>query len=82
MKKRQSVTSVVTKKPEPEAQQAQVVAVATTENELAIIPAGTFKMGDLTGNGLPNERPIVEKVLSHSYAMQSTLTPRYSVFPS
>ncbi|MEK0161202.1 SUMF1/EgtB/PvdO family nonheme iron enzyme [Pseudoalteromonas piscicida] len=72
VKKRQPVTAVVTKKAEPEAQQVQVIAVAATDNELAIIPAGTFKMGDLTGNGLPNERPIVEKVLSHSYAMQST----------
>ncbi|KZN51298.1 SUMF1/EgtB/PvdO family nonheme iron enzyme [Pseudoalteromonas luteoviolacea] len=41
------------------------------ENKVVIIPAGSFQMGDLTGNGLANERPVVEKVLSHSYAMQS-----------
>ena len=42
-----------------------------TTNQVSIIPAGSFKMGDLTGNGLANERPVVEKVLSTSFAMQS-----------
>ncbi|WP_125558567.1 SUMF1/EgtB/PvdO family nonheme iron enzyme [Pseudoalteromonas rubra] len=54
--------------------QPQPVTVVNPDriiNETVIIPAGSFKMGDLTGNGLANERPVVEKVLSHSYVMQS-----------
>ncbi|MEI5639772.1 MULTISPECIES: SUMF1/EgtB/PvdO family nonheme iron enzyme [unclassified Pseudoalteromonas] len=71
VKKREPVTAVVTEQP-TKSSNAIEVAVSNHDNELAIIPAGTFEMGDLTGNGLPNERPVVEKVLSHSYAMQST----------
>ena len=36
---------------------------------MIVIPAGEFEMGDLTGNGLANEQPIVKKILSDSYAM-------------
>ena len=71
VKKREPVTAVVTEQP-TKSSNAIEVAVSNHDNELSIIPAGTFEMGDLTGNGLPNERPVVEKVLSHSYAMQST----------
>lgn len=45
---------------------------SASKNKTVVIPAGTFMMGDLTGNGLANERPVVEKVLSHSFSMQST----------
>lgn len=36
---------------------------------MVVIPAGEFEMGDLTGNGLANEQPVVKKILSASYAM-------------
>jgi hypothetical protein len=36
-----------------------------------MIPFGKFKMGDINGNGLENERPVVEKTISESFAMQS-----------
>ncbi len=36
---------------------------------MVVIPAGEFRMGDLTGNGLANEQPVVKKILSTSYAM-------------
>ena len=36
---------------------------------MVVIPAGEFEMGDLTGNGLANEQPVVKKILSDSYAM-------------
>ncbi len=36
-----------------------------------MIPVGKFKMGDINGNGLENERPVVEKTISESFAMQS-----------
>ncbi|CCQ10403.1 conserved protein of unknown function [Pseudoalteromonas luteoviolacea B = ATCC 29581] len=51
-----------------------VVATVSSnpQNTTVVIPAGKFMMGDLTGNGLANERPVVEKVLSHSFSMQST----------
>jgi len=55
----------------PAVSQAVSLVNQSVNNQISIIPAGTFKMGDLTGNGLANERPIVEKVLSNSYAMQS-----------
>lgn len=36
---------------------------------MIVIPAGEFEMGDLTGNGLANEQPVIKKILSDSYAM-------------
>lgn len=36
---------------------------------MVVIPAGEFEMGDLTGNGLANEQPVVKKILSDSYAI-------------
>ncbi len=36
-----------------------------------MIPVGKFKMGDINGNGLENERPVVEKTISESFATQS-----------
>lgn len=55
----------------PAVSQAVSLVNQSVNNQISIIPAGSFKMGDLTGNGLANERPVVEKVLSNSYAMQS-----------
>jgi len=36
---------------------------------MVVIPAGEFEMGDLTGNGLANEQPVVKKILSDSFVM-------------
>ncbi|GAB0110889.1 formylglycine-generating enzyme family protein [Pseudoalteromonas distincta] len=44
---------------------------ANVETPVVVIPAGKFKMGDINGNGLANERPVVEKVIANSFAMQS-----------
>ncbi|KDC52213.1 SUMF1/EgtB/PvdO family nonheme iron enzyme [Pseudoalteromonas fuliginea] len=41
------------------------------QTAVVVIPAGKFKMGDINGNGLANERPVVEKVIANSFAMQS-----------
>ena len=43
----------------------------TVDSSAVIIPVGTFKMGDINGNGLENERPVVEKTISESFVMQS-----------
>ncbi|WP_404401344.1 SUMF1/EgtB/PvdO family nonheme iron enzyme [Idiomarina seosinensis] len=40
--------------------------------ELVVVPAGNFKMGDLTGNGLPNERPATTETIEQPYAISST----------
>ncbi|RJE76831.1 sulfatase modifying factor 1 [Pseudoalteromonas citrea] len=85
IRKARTINARLLKKPEsiaaptPNSEQKQVIAKKSTtvvapsrhNNAIVIIPAGSFKMGDLTGNGLANERPVVEKVLSNSYAMQS-----------
>ncbi len=38
---------------------------------MVVIPAGSFEMGDITGNGLANEQPVTKKILSDSFAMNS-----------
>ena len=38
---------------------------------MVVIPAGKFEMGDINGNGLANERPVVEKTIASSFAMQN-----------
>jgi len=38
---------------------------------MVVIPAGSFKMGDITGNGLANEQPVTKKILSDSFAMNA-----------
>lgn len=37
--------------------------------EMVQIPAGTFKMGDLVGNGFANELPVHQVTISHSFLM-------------
>ncbi|MEL0642604.1 SUMF1/EgtB/PvdO family nonheme iron enzyme, partial [Pseudoalteromonas aliena] len=44
---------------------------ANGETPVVVIPAGKFKMGDNNGNGIANERPVVEKVIANSFAKQS-----------
>ncbi|MFC3032990.1 SUMF1/EgtB/PvdO family nonheme iron enzyme [Pseudoalteromonas fenneropenaei] len=80
LKKAKTLRAKLVKKPEAIAAATPTAKTATNvvatdnkpQNKVVVIPAGQFKMGDLTGNGLANERPVVEKVLSHSFAMQST----------
>lgn len=44
---------------------------ADVQNNVVVVPAGKFKMGDINGNGLANERPVIEKVIASSFAMQT-----------
>lgn len=37
--------------------------------QMAVIPAGRFRMGDLHGNGDDNERPVHEVIISNSFAL-------------
>lgn len=37
--------------------------------EMLIVPAGNFKMGDITGNGLANEQPVRDETVANSYAI-------------
>ncbi len=48
--------------------------IANTDLNLAAqnlvkVPAGEFDMGDITGNGLANEQPVVRKVISDPFAI-------------
>ena len=47
------------------------VRSGSVDSSVVVIPAGKFKMGDINGNGLANERPVIEKVIANSFAMQS-----------
>ena len=40
--------------------------------DLVVIPAGTFRMGDITGVGLDNERPVQTQDLNQSYGISET----------
>ncbi|WP_237738522.1 SUMF1/EgtB/PvdO family nonheme iron enzyme [Idiomarina xiamenensis] len=40
--------------------------------ELVVVPSGKFKMGDLTGNGLPNERPAETRSIDASFGISDT----------
>ena len=83
IRKAQTINAKLVKKPEsiavptPQSEQSsaqvsQPVVSHAPNNKVVIVPAGSFKMGDLVGTGLANERPVIEKVLSNSYGMQST----------
>lgn len=37
--------------------------------DLVVVPAGSFRMGDITGLGLDNERPVTTQDLSYSFGM-------------
>lgn len=39
---------------------------------LVVIPAGSFRMGDITGLGLDNERPVKSQDLKHSFSISET----------
>ncbi|GAC18594.1 SUMF1/EgtB/PvdO family nonheme iron enzyme [Paraglaciecola arctica] len=40
--------------------------------DLIVIPAGSFRMGDITGVGLDNERPVQTQDLKHSFGISET----------
>lgn len=40
--------------------------------DLVVIPAGSFRMGDITGVGLDNERPVQTQDLNQSYGISET----------
>ena len=83
LRKAQTINANLVKVPEPVV--AEVTAVPeqpvtapvasivskTSSASIVVIPAGKFKMGDINGNGLANERPVVEKTIASSFAMQS-----------
>ncbi|RUO66113.1 Formylglycine-generating enzyme, required for sulfatase activity, contains SUMF1/FGE domain [Pseudidiomarina planktonica] len=37
--------------------------------ELVVVPSGSFKMGDLSGNGLPNEKPAGTQTIESSFGI-------------
>ncbi|AWL13408.1 Non-specific serine/threonine protein kinase [Saliniradius amylolyticus] len=39
---------------------------------LVVIPAGSFKMGDINGNGLSNERPVETRQIDESFGLTET----------
>lgn len=83
LRKAQTINANLVKVPEPVVaevtaapEQAVTAPVASIVNKtssasIVVIPAGKFKMGDINGNGLANERPVVEKTIANSFAMQS-----------
>ena len=40
--------------------------------DLVVVPAGSFRMGDITGSGLDNERPVQSQDLKQSYGISET----------
>lgn len=40
--------------------------------DLVVVPAGSFRMGDISGSGLENERPAVSKDISNSFGISET----------
>lgn len=55
---------------------AQEVGSTVTDCEtcptMIVVPAGTFRMGDLAGSGLHNEQPVHEVGISSSFAVSTT----------
>jgi formylglycine-generating enzyme required for sulfatase activity len=83
LRKAQTIHANLVKEPEPvvaavtaaekPATSSPVASIVNKSNSagIVVIPAGKFKMGDINGNGLANERPVVEKTIANSFAMQS-----------
>ncbi len=40
--------------------------------DLVVVPAGSFRMGDIAGHGLENERPVESKEISDSFGVSET----------
>ena len=43
-----------------------------TDADFVLVPAGTFQMGDSTGNGEVNEQPVHTVTLTHAFYLQKT----------
>ncbi|MFK3866212.1 SUMF1/EgtB/PvdO family nonheme iron enzyme [Pseudoalteromonas rhizosphaerae] len=83
LRKPQTIHAKLVKKPESIAaptytsEQRNTISVTSTAignaaaADVVVIPAGKFEMGDINGNGLANERPVVEKTIANSFAMQN-----------
>ncbi|CAM4187022.1 SUMF1/EgtB/PvdO family nonheme iron enzyme [Pseudoalteromonas ostreae] len=83
LRKPQTIHAKLVKKPEsiaaPTYTSEQRNATSVTSSALSnaatadvvVIPAGKFEMGDINGNGLANERPVVKKTIANSFAMQN-----------
>ncbi|AQP99458.1 sulfatase modifying factor 1 [Pseudoalteromonas aliena] len=76
VKKSKSIAAPTYTREQPEVITSQVnenvkILNTTVDEPVVIIPAGKFKMGDINGSGLANERPVVEKTIANSFAMQS-----------
>jgi formylglycine-generating enzyme required for sulfatase activity len=77
LRKAHTINAKLVKKPESIAaptftrEQSNKSLSNTSSGSIVVIPAGKFKMGDINGNGLANERPVVEKTIANSFAMQS-----------
>ncbi|MBB1469903.1 MULTISPECIES: SUMF1/EgtB/PvdO family nonheme iron enzyme [unclassified Pseudoalteromonas] len=83
LRKPQTIHAKLVKKPESIAaptytsEQRNTTSVTSTAignaaaADVVVIPAGKFEMGDINGNGLANERPVVEKTIANSFAMQN-----------
>lgn len=82
LRKSETIHATLLKKPESIAAPTNTSEQSITNTEtstvgnatnaaVVVIPAGKFEMGDIQGNGLANERPVVEKTIDSSFAMQS-----------
>ncbi len=71
VKKPEPVVAAITTAEQPSSAPAASIVNKTNTASLVVIPAGKFKMGDINGSGLANERPVVEKTIANSFAMQS-----------
>ena len=73
VKKSESIAApaYTSEQPKPVSRTASTNRSADVQNNVVVIPAGKFKMGDINGNGLANERPVIEKVIASSFAMQT-----------
>jgi formylglycine-generating enzyme required for sulfatase activity len=68
-----SIPQVTKRKPSPVTSNRKAVTSSsnTSAEGSVVVPAGWYKMGDINGTGLANERPVVEKIIANSFAMQS-----------
>ncbi|EAR28715.1 hypothetical protein PTD2_06724 [Pseudoalteromonas tunicata D2] len=73
LRSNRTIRAKLTKINTPIAELAQSMTASSADSTLSqgmiVVPAGEFEMGDLTGNGLANELPVVKKILSDSFVM-------------
>ncbi|ASM48674.1 hypothetical protein PESP_a0420 [Pseudoalteromonas espejiana DSM 9414] len=73
VKKSESIAAPAYTREQPKSasRTASTTRSANVQSNVVVVPAGKFKMGDINGNGLANERPVIEKVIASSFAMQT-----------